>query len=378
MSEYQYYEFYAIDRELTNQEREEVDNLSSRFSPTSRRAVFSYSYSSFRHDEESILLKYFDFFLYLSNWGTKRIIYKFPGEIVDYQKIKKYMSSVDNHFADNGIRVYKKSKHVLVDINISEEDGEFWVEDENYISSDLIGIRNDILQGDYRSLFIMWLHMKRIELQFGQIDESLEIPLDFIPEDLGKLNSKLESLIRLYEIDIDWIKGASRYSISSTSKAKDYEELIKNLPVEKKDEYLMKILSGELNLRIRLEKELEPKKGARKDIDKGTITLQKLLKSVKDEELNRINYEKEESEKARVRRLKEFEKNKKVILKEIDYHIERGSGKSYDEALQRILNLKELSLYKNEENEFKKWIKSLKKKVAAKPAMIRRIENANL
>ena len=65
MSEYQYYEFYSVDKELTKKEREEVDNLSSRFSPTSRRAVFTYSYSDFRHDEETVLLKYFDFFLYM-------------------------------------------------------------------------------------------------------------------------------------------------------------------------------------------------------------------------------------------------------------------------------------------------------------------------
>ena len=94
MSEFQYYEFYAIDRELTRQEREEVDNLSSRFSPTSRRAIFTYSYSSFKHNEESVLLEYFDFFLYISNWGTKRIIYKFPQEIVNYDEIKKYKPKI--------------------------------------------------------------------------------------------------------------------------------------------------------------------------------------------------------------------------------------------------------------------------------------------
>lgn len=283
MSEFQYYEFYSVDRELTHQEREEVDSLSSRFSPTSRRAVFSYSYSSFRHDEESVLLKYFDFFLYLSNWGTKRVMYKFPEDLVDHDKLKKYICSVDNYFADNGIRIFKKSKYVLIDINLSEEGGGFWIEDENYLSSDLIGIREDILQGDYRALFIMWLHMKKIELEIEQIDDSMEIPIHLIPENLGKLNRKLESLMRLYEVDVDWVKGASNYSNTSKNKARDYKEFIENLSAEKKDDYLLKILSGEPNLKIKLQKDLDKINGKKEREVEGKITIEQLLNSVKED-----------------------------------------------------------------------------------------------
>jgi hypothetical protein len=109
MSEFQYYEFYSIDKELTGQERKEVDALSSRFSPTSRRAVFTYSFSDFRHKEETILLKYFDFFLYLANWGTKRIMFKLPADLVDVEEIKRYKCSYENEFVDNGILIKEAS-----------------------------------------------------------------------------------------------------------------------------------------------------------------------------------------------------------------------------------------------------------------------------
>ena len=165
MSEFQYYEFYSIDKDLTEQEIEEVDSLSSRFSPTSRRAIFTYSYSDFKHDEETVLLKYFDFFLYLSNWGTKRIMYKIPIELVDYEEIKQYKCNYDNYYADNGILIKKKSKFAIIDINLSEEGGDMWIEEESQISPNLIGLRQDILNGDYRSLFIMWLHIKHLEFE---------------------------------------------------------------------------------------------------------------------------------------------------------------------------------------------------------------------
>jgi len=176
MSEFQYYEFYSIDNELTKEERKQVDKLSSRFSPTSRRAIFTYSYSDFGHDEEKVLLKYFDFFLYLSNWGTKRLMYKFPKDLVDYRKLKDYKCNFDNYVADNGISVYKKGKFVIIDINLSIEDGGMWIADENHWSLELIDLRQNILQGDYRSLFIIWLHIKNLEFNFEQIGLESEIP----------------------------------------------------------------------------------------------------------------------------------------------------------------------------------------------------------
>jgi len=46
MSEYQYYEFQAIDRHLTQEERAAIGELSSRVKPTATSASFTYSYGS--------------------------------------------------------------------------------------------------------------------------------------------------------------------------------------------------------------------------------------------------------------------------------------------------------------------------------------------
>lgn len=380
MSEFQYYEFYSIDKDLTEQEIEEVDSLSSRFSPTSRRAIFTYSYSDFKHDEETVLLKYFDFFLYLSNWGTKRIMYKIPIELVDYEEIKQYKCNYDNYYADNGILIKKKSKFAIIDINLSEEGGDMWIEEESQISPNLIGLRQDILNGDYRSLFIMWLHIKHLEFESEQIDLQEEIPLKLIPDNLSQLNSGLRTLTDLYGMNIDWISGASKYSKLSRSKESGYESKLIQLPETKKEEYLKRILKGEQNLRIKLIKEIDKlfgKENDREMVD-GKITLEELLKSSESAKKRKEKLEKERAEKRRVEKIKETEKNRGSIEKEIDYHIERGTGKSYDEAMKRILELQELSTYKTEVEEFMKWMKKIRKKVTNKPAMMRRLENHGL
>ena len=70
MSEYQFYEFQAIDRPLTEKEMTELRSHSTRadITPTSFRV--DYSWGDFKGDEDAWMAKYFDAFLYLANWGT--------------------------------------------------------------------------------------------------------------------------------------------------------------------------------------------------------------------------------------------------------------------------------------------------------------------
>jgi hypothetical protein len=70
MSEYQYYEFQAIDRPLTEKEMGELRSCSTRARITPTSFVNDYSWGSFKGDEDAWMEKYFDAFLYLANWGT--------------------------------------------------------------------------------------------------------------------------------------------------------------------------------------------------------------------------------------------------------------------------------------------------------------------
>ena len=60
MSEYQYYEFQAIDRPLHEAEQAEISRLSRRVTLTPRQAVFTYSYGDFPGNAIDVLGKYFD------------------------------------------------------------------------------------------------------------------------------------------------------------------------------------------------------------------------------------------------------------------------------------------------------------------------------
>jgi len=70
MSEYQYYEFQAIDRPLSERERGELRACSTRATITSTRFANHYEWGDLKGDPRAWMEKHFDAFLYVANWGT--------------------------------------------------------------------------------------------------------------------------------------------------------------------------------------------------------------------------------------------------------------------------------------------------------------------
>ena len=83
MSEYQYYEFQAIDRPLTGKEMEELRSYSTRARITPTSFVNDYSWGDFKGNEDAWMEKYFDAFLYLANWGTHVLKLRLPARLLD-------------------------------------------------------------------------------------------------------------------------------------------------------------------------------------------------------------------------------------------------------------------------------------------------------
>jgi len=73
VSEYQYYEFLAIDRPLDDDERAEIRSLSTRARITATSFVNEYHWGNFKGDPNHLMEHYYDAHLYVANWGTHRV-----------------------------------------------------------------------------------------------------------------------------------------------------------------------------------------------------------------------------------------------------------------------------------------------------------------
>ena len=90
MSEYQYYEFLALDRPLTAEQRAELRSISSRAEITATRFVNEYQWGDLKGDPRKMVEQYFDAFLYLANWGTRHVMFRLPHGVLDPEAAGHY------------------------------------------------------------------------------------------------------------------------------------------------------------------------------------------------------------------------------------------------------------------------------------------------
>ena len=81
MSEFQYYEFVAIDRPLSATAQKRLRAITTRVMITSTRLVNTYGWGNFKADPRDLVARHFDVFLDDANWGTRRLMLRVPREL---------------------------------------------------------------------------------------------------------------------------------------------------------------------------------------------------------------------------------------------------------------------------------------------------------
>ncbi|MEW6401812.1 MAG: hypothetical protein AB1649_08440, partial [Chloroflexota bacterium] len=207
MSEYQYYEWQTLERPLSAAEQAAVNGLSSHIDVTSSQAVVTYNWGDFKHDPIQVLAKYFDAYLYIANWGTRRLAFRFPKRLVDVNAIEHYCDEYHVHIQTVG-------DVQVLEFELSEEGGfDEWMEEHGLLST-LARLRDDIPQGDHRALYLGWL--KAMSLESDAYDEDEDDPDNFfndpeppLPAGLKQLTPPLKAFADFFEIDPFLISAAS-------------------------------------------------------------------------------------------------------------------------------------------------------------------------
>jgi hypothetical protein len=127
VSEYQYYEFLALDRPLTDKQRAELRKLSSRAEITATRFVNEYNYGDFRGSPEKLMERHFDAFLYLANWGTRRLMFRLPRALLDAEVARQYCHT-------DAASVIETSNHVIVSLYLDRDPDNYWVEADDRLA----------------------------------------------------------------------------------------------------------------------------------------------------------------------------------------------------------------------------------------------------
>ena len=374
MSEYQYYEFQAIDRPLTLEEQQAVAQLSSRVRPHPRRAVFTYSFGGgLRRRAEDLLVDYYDALLYLANWGSRQLMFRFPRALVDVEAMQQYNVVTQEHPSD-AIGVTTRGEYVILDIRLAEEEGFGWIEGEGLLDS-VVGLRDAVLQQDYRLLYLAWL--KGLTLA-DDMDEGAQEPP--IPPGLRTLSPALESFIELVSLDEDLVQAAAEPSgvLDEGISDGDLRRAIVRLPAEERDAFLLRLARGEPHLSLALKQRLGVLGGASRGEPIRRRTAGALFEAAEALREGRRRECAAAAEARRVAELRALAGQEDEAWREADELIQRSQAKAYAEAVRLLKKLQDLAEYQGQQAAFEERLGQIRDRYSRRPALMRGFREAGL
>lgn len=369
MSVYQYYEWLAIDQPLTAEEVAEVKGLSSHMEvATATQAVVTYHWSDFRHDSRKVLLRYFDAMLYVANWGSRRLMFRFPGSAVDEEAIWVYCTW-------DQISLQQEGKFQLLEIDLSQEEGGDWIEGAGILGQ-LAPLREQIIQGDYRALYLVWLKAKLMNERNGVDDES-EPP---VPPGLRNLTASHKALMQFFDIDPHLVQAAAEASDSLvTIPVHILADALPRLSRKESDAFLLRVLQNEpqvsRDLRKRLIELVGLQKSSASPRSRTPSELAETARRYAEEEQRR---QEGEAERKRILELEELAKREEPAWTWVERLIEQKQAKPYDEAVEQLVKLRDLAIYKHRLPAFKQRFAAVANRCTGRRSLMDRFRRAGL
>jgi len=378
VSEYQYYEFKAMDRALTKAEMAALRAISTRAVITSTSFTNHYEWGDLKADPLKLLAKYFDAFVYVTNWGTRDFHLRLPQESVDSKQLRAMLPG-------KSVRVRSSVESLIVSFE-SEVESDDWEDGDSWMGA-LISLRSDLLRGDLRCLYLGWLHCAENE-EFSK--DALEPP---VPAGLAELSASLNSLIEYLAIDENLVQVAAAAStpLHAGPSRKELAAWIRGLSEKDKDDLLLTAAldhsercRNELLRRFQLQNALSTVSSTKRQRTAGELLAGAHTRT---EERNRVLEAKRAADAARrmakdeadrIEYLKQLAKRKDTVWKQVEGYVQKRQPKDYDRAAILLTDLRDLAIHQGSESEFQAALERLRKTHAAKETFLRRLTMAKL
>jgi hypothetical protein len=336
--------------------------------------VFTYSFGGgLRRRAEDLLAEYYDAMLYLANWGSRQLMFRFPKSLADREQMQQY-NVVTMDYPSDAVNVYTKGEYAILDIQLHEEEGLGWIEGEGWLDS-LVGLRDAILRRDYRLLYLAWL--KGLTLAYDVDEGALEPP---VPPGQGNLTAALDSFVRLFDIDTDLLQVAVERSAPTvqTASTDDLHQAIAQLLPEEKDAFLLRLAQGEPHLSLALNRRLGALRGAPQPDTTQRRTVDELFAAAEALRERKRREQAAQAEARRVRELEALAKREAQTWEEVAALIQQSKTKAYKEAAQILVKLRELAIYQGQETVFQQRLNRIYEQYSRRSALLRRLRNVGL
>jgi hypothetical protein len=382
--EYQYYEFQALDRPLDQQAMAALRAITSRAQITPTSLINVYHFGDFKGNPDRLMDQYFDAFFYLANWGTRRLMLRLPGGVVDLKAIKPYE-------VPHVLKARATKTHVVLDFHSAvegeadDEGGEGWL-------ASLLPLRAGLLAGDLRCLYLGWL----AGVEIGEVDEEQEEPP--VPPGLQDITAPLQRFIDFLRLDPDLLEVAAETSPGGPPSSLGPEELaswVAALPGKEKDRLLLRAMQGEgthlgseLVLRFRQDRardlaRVAPGAGpARRTVVSLLEARDRLAEEKQRRKAELAAREKARRQKeqaaARARHLDSLRGREEEVWQQVESAVAAKQAREYDRAVTLLKDLRDLGEHTGTPEGVAARIRQLRQRHGSKRTLIERLNRAGL
>lgn len=379
MSEYQYYEFLAVDRALDSRQLAEVRAMSTRAHITPTSFVNTYHWGDFHGDPRRMVERYFDAFLHLTNWGTRQLMIRLPARLLDPVTAQQYCTT-------DSATTWAKDGNVILHLTREYDEGDWIEEDGDGRLASIISARADLANGDVRLLYLAWLHSAGA----GELDDDeVEPP---VPANLATLNAPLRSLVDFICLDEDLLAVAAQDSVRLDNTAPTPAQLaswVRNLSAKEKDAVILRVLDGEdAHLRAELLRRVRGQSVAQPRAGTGR-TVADLLDAAQRHREDRERHTATQLERQRARREREaaaardrhldgLGREGEQAWQRVSALIDTKKIREYDTAVELLRDLRDLSQRDGDPDTFHKQLHLLRRQYAGRPGLLQRLDRAGL
>jgi hypothetical protein len=373
MSEYQYYEFQAIDRPLSEADRQALRDLSTRARITATSFTNSYEWGDFKGDPAKLMERWFDLHLYLANWGSRRLMIRLPKRLVDRRLLDALLGEVDC------ATLSVSGENLIVDICRDELELEDWDDGLGWLAA-LAPLRADVLAGDLRLFYLLWL----TAVQSGVFEADCPEPMPGI----GPMSASLEAFAEFFDIDSDLVQAAAERSAVAMAGAvsvKAVEGIISAMTDAAKTTMLSRLFDGDPHVAAELRAEVRSRMASTADAPPivartvgellaraaaiGLAREQAAAEKLAAEHKRRVK----EAEKARQARLLAITQRGEGVWREVEAEIERRNSAAYDKAAALLLDLQAVAKERGTIEDFLRRLHTIREKHVRKERFIERL-----
>ena len=370
MSEYQYYEFQAIDRPLGEAERAALRALSSRARITAASFTNHYEWGDFKGDPRRLVERWFDLHLYLANWGTRRLMMRLPKRLMERERLDLFLFDVD------WVKVWEAGENLIVDMcrDEIEEDYSDWDDGSGWLST-LAPLRAEVLSGDLRLFYLLWL--TALEDGVLKVDETEPLA------GLGLLTGALEAAAEFFGIDRDLVDAAAERSEGPDPAALEgvMKATIAGLSDAAKTDLLVRVADGDPHVGAALRQTArigETGSSARpRTVEALTARAKALGRAREHAEAERRAEEQRRqaalAERTRRKRLDEVMQRGEAVWTEVEAEIARRNASGYEHAVALLLDLETIAIEDGTEAGFARRLAGIRDRHARKRQFLERL-----